>query len=436
MIGIQLIIIISIVSMFIAYLGDILGKRIGKKRISVFGLRPRMTAMLITIAVGAVISITTFLLLITFSSQMRQMLTKTEEIQKERDALQSEVQDLKGDVIQLSDNIITATSQHDKIKYQSDVYKNDLELLGNEIIGKTGELDELTVNQTQLETTINNLEDQLELSDEQYKSANKKLVDVKDQLNNTNEEIQFVRTEITYLESEKKTKENQIVELENSINKLLSDINRMHSEIKRMQTEDIAFFEGQRLYGFTISNELFLKQIMDVIEKSFRNFDEGEEYYNLGCKIKEPSSEDLYYDIIEKVKDSSSDESMILVFAGKNCFRGDEIPVNFHVYDQYVVFTSGSLIIEEKVEKKLNLFEARDLASKMIHDACSKALNRGLLHDAFGQVSKVSPQLLNEIAKNIVHHRRPMLVQLAATEDILRGVYLDGTNMEFKITDG
>ncbi len=434
MIGIQLIIIISVISMVIAYLGDILGKRIGKKRISIFGLRPRTTAMLVTIFIGAVISVVTFLLLITFSSQMRQMLLRTEQMQDkiqemklERNELQDEVGNLQNEVTQLGDHILTATSQRDEIKLQSDGYREDLGLLGDEIIDKQGQLDELVQNQIQLENTISELESDLT-------SSGVQLTKVRNELDNTTTEIEFIRTEITYLETEKQKKEKQITGLENRITDLNSEITGLHSAISRMQTEDIAFFEGQRLYGFTIKNDLLIKQITHAVEQSFRNFESGDDLYNLGCLIKEPSSEELY-SIIEKVNSSSADESIILVFSARNVFRGDKIQVNFHVYDQYVVFNSGSLIVEQSVERKLNLFEARDLAAKMIHDACSKALDRGLLQDPFGQVSNIAPQILNEIAKKIEKHRRPMNVKLIALKDIYRGVYLDESNLQFSITD-
>jgi uncharacterized protein (DUF3084 family) len=41
---------------FIAYIGDLLGRRLGKKRLSVFGLRPKHTAILLTIVTGVVIA--------------------------------------------------------------------------------------------------------------------------------------------------------------------------------------------------------------------------------------------------------------------------------------------------------------------------------------------------------------------------------------------
>jgi len=44
----------------VAYLGDIVGTRIGKRRISLFGLRPRHTSSVITVITGILIVAGTF----------------------------------------------------------------------------------------------------------------------------------------------------------------------------------------------------------------------------------------------------------------------------------------------------------------------------------------------------------------------------------------
>ena len=43
----------------IAFLGDRIGTRIGKKRLSILGMRPRKTAVLMTMVTGMVITLTT-----------------------------------------------------------------------------------------------------------------------------------------------------------------------------------------------------------------------------------------------------------------------------------------------------------------------------------------------------------------------------------------
>jgi hypothetical protein len=59
--GTALVILTSLIlGGFIAYTGDLLGRRLGKKRLSVFGLRPKHTAILLTIVTGVLISGLTF----------------------------------------------------------------------------------------------------------------------------------------------------------------------------------------------------------------------------------------------------------------------------------------------------------------------------------------------------------------------------------------
>ncbi|HUU53295.1 MAG TPA: DUF3084 domain-containing protein [Armatimonadota bacterium] len=57
--GILLIVALVLISGVIAYVGDIVGRRMGRKRLSLFGLRPRHTAIVISIAAGMLITIMT-----------------------------------------------------------------------------------------------------------------------------------------------------------------------------------------------------------------------------------------------------------------------------------------------------------------------------------------------------------------------------------------
>jgi len=45
---------------FVAYIGDLLGRRFGKKRLTLFGLRPKHTAIVLTVATGVLIAALTF----------------------------------------------------------------------------------------------------------------------------------------------------------------------------------------------------------------------------------------------------------------------------------------------------------------------------------------------------------------------------------------
>lgn len=83
MVGIRLIIIMSIVGGLIAYIADKMGSKIGKKRMSIFGLRPKHTSILLTVLSGIVISVLTIIVMSIASQSARTALFGMDKLQKE-----------------------------------------------------------------------------------------------------------------------------------------------------------------------------------------------------------------------------------------------------------------------------------------------------------------------------------------------------------------
>jgi len=89
--GILLLLIIALVSGSIAYLGNKLGRYVGKKKLSIFNLRPLHTSTLFTIATGALISLLTIGVASMLSENVRIALFGMEKLQRERIQLQDQV---------------------------------------------------------------------------------------------------------------------------------------------------------------------------------------------------------------------------------------------------------------------------------------------------------------------------------------------------------
>jgi uncharacterized protein (DUF3084 family) len=79
--GLVLIAAILVLGGVIATVGDRLGMKVGKARLSLFRLRPRQTATLITILTGVIISASTFGILFAIDDQLRTGVFELEEIQ-------------------------------------------------------------------------------------------------------------------------------------------------------------------------------------------------------------------------------------------------------------------------------------------------------------------------------------------------------------------
>ncbi|MBP5470522.1 MAG: DUF3084 domain-containing protein, partial [Candidatus Riflebacteria bacterium] len=84
------IIVSMVISGVIAYLGDKLGTLVGKKRLSLFGMRPKVTALFIAISTGILITLTTFGIGMMLSEDVRLALFSIDKLKKDIDTLQAE----------------------------------------------------------------------------------------------------------------------------------------------------------------------------------------------------------------------------------------------------------------------------------------------------------------------------------------------------------
>ena len=59
LVGLKILVIIAIMGGLIAYMGDKLGTKVGKRRMSLFGLRPKHTSIIVTIVTGLLVAAAT-----------------------------------------------------------------------------------------------------------------------------------------------------------------------------------------------------------------------------------------------------------------------------------------------------------------------------------------------------------------------------------------
>lgn len=91
------ILVLITVSGIIAYIGDSLGSYVGKKRLTIFGLRPKITAPIVAIATGIIITMLTLLSATIVSEDVKIALFHLDRIKKETQNLMNEVLALKSE---------------------------------------------------------------------------------------------------------------------------------------------------------------------------------------------------------------------------------------------------------------------------------------------------------------------------------------------------
>jgi uncharacterized protein (DUF3084 family) len=114
--GYVLILAVLILGGVIATLGDRIGTRVGKARLSLFNLRPKKTAVLVTILTGIVISASTLGLLLLASGQFRDMLLNFEVIQRRFNTAKRDLESTRADLEQRNSEKKTAETALGKVR--------------------------------------------------------------------------------------------------------------------------------------------------------------------------------------------------------------------------------------------------------------------------------------------------------------------------------
>ena len=70
-IGIAIVLVLISMGGLIAFLGDRIGSKVGKKRMTLFGLRPKYTSIIVIIISGALISLSTISVMVVVKENIR-----------------------------------------------------------------------------------------------------------------------------------------------------------------------------------------------------------------------------------------------------------------------------------------------------------------------------------------------------------------------------
>ena len=141
MYGIILVLTIALLGGVIALLGDRVGMKVGKKRLSIFGLRPKYTSMIITVVTGILIAGATLLLLTLVSNDVRTALFRMKFLQQELDVKAEKLNELEATTKSLQENKVALEVERERLLKEIQAYAGEASLLReNGNLGTTGRL--------------------------------------------------------------------------------------------------------------------------------------------------------------------------------------------------------------------------------------------------------------------------------------------------------
>jgi len=349
---------VIIISGLIAFVGDWVGLRVGKKRVTIFGLRPHSTAIFITIISGILIAVITVTILAISSNDVRTALFGMEELKEKLSYLSREVE----------------------------------------------------LRNMQLSTTKEDLEEkttQLQETEEKYQKISEEIKNKTSQL----EELLVIRESLI---KEKDKLDKEVEELNATIKALYSGITWVREgEVIFGSEEQIALtiIQGQRpieeikeeLFGFL--NEASNKVLAMGAKKDERT--------NQVFII----AQEEFEDITQKIYDSDK-EMIVRLLSSINVVKGEPIVTHFKILENKLLFKIDEEIISEEIESSEVYSEVEKKLLSLLRKVNIIAVKEGIIPDPktsfIGTVSAIN---LFDTVKTIIEAGTTMKVTVISIYD-------------------
>ena len=370
MYGITLILVLAVVGGVIAFIGDRLGTRIGKKKLSIFGLRPRHTAVIVTIFTGICITTVTFGIMAAVSENVRTALFGMDRL-----------------------NALIADT-----RAALDFTSGELERAKNEQEQASGELKKSEEEIARLEAE----QGELRAESDRLSAGNRALIMEKEGLISLNGRL---------------SGENET--LQTDIQTLGVRANELRENILNLREGNIVYQAGEIIASGTIpaglSHDEIERGMAGIAQLGTRNISTrlGENHTDQDIWIYGPE-----YDAAVHAIEQSSVDMIVRIVAAGNLVRGDEIRASIELYPNRVIYHDGELIIARVYAPEGLGNAAEQSVMAFLREVNAAASAKGILPDPIrGTVGVIEGAEFYGLVQELAAHTSPVVISAYADGD-------------------
>lgn len=392
MFGLALIAILGVMGGAIAYIGDKIGTKVGKKKLSLFGLRPKHTSIIVAVTTGILIAASTLTILTIASRDVRTALFGMEKLRAELTALAVEVNE-KNEQLEANQLLLQAKEQE---------YSN--------LVSRTAALtNKLADVRTQLTSVI-----------EQREQTTAALSRVQEDYDKAHSDLEKNRKDMAALEATKKDLDTRIAELSRVRDSLNSDVERLSEATARLSSGIKYLREGTVRYR---ANEVLATAIIDAPgdqtqTELLRILVETNR--KLLQRIGKPEAEVEMLRISQTDFDNASkalqtgDSSMVVrIVTHGNTVLDEPVIAHLELYPNKQIFAKGETIARTAIDVEQNGDNIEQVVLQFLQQVNSIAAAKGMLPDPLqGTVGSISGA---ELFNTVSHlKKKGGIVQLSA----------------------
>ena len=344
MFGLTLISVIVITGGLIAFLGDRIGTRVGKRRLSLWGLRPRYTSIIITILTGIFIAGSTLGVLTLVSYDARTALFGMEALKRQTRELQAEA----------DQRSVALTATRAELEKKTEEYARTQE----KISAISQEIQALQTSRQALQTSNRELQ------------ANRQALE---------EKISALNTEKTSLQQDL----DRLNELTANLRKGIATVREGTIALRAGEVLHVAVIQGG---GSRADIERRLADYMREANQRLRNrFQIQDENLDL-IFIPRPHAAE----VMAFLQDHP--ENMVLrLLSASNVVVGEPIIGQFEVFPNKQVYAAGATVLSDRITYSGNPQEAEQMLALFLRRVNEVAVQQGVIPDPLqGTVGVVS----------------------------------------------
>ncbi|MBL3539473.1 DUF3084 domain-containing protein [Aminivibrio sp.] len=360
----RLILTLIVLSGVLAYLGDVLGMRIGKKRISLFGLRPRDTSRLITAVTGMFISIAVLITMTVISENVRTALFSMKFIRGQLQSLTRELQESRSESQLMAINLLD--------------------------------------------------------SEKRLKEQEEKLLSVQNELATAQPLLEEIRQSLSTTQKERDQLEEEKKVLSASVEELRREAEELRKGLIQIRSGRIAVFAKE------ILGQMAVEPMSDrsEVEQIFQDLRRRAEYVIAARTGLSPSEIVLAVDIekeMEKIASCTEQQTrkFVRTVAEANAVFGEDIKITYEVSDSELVYRKGDVLYVRTVDPGA----VRENAEAELH-LILRMVNRKAVQDSIkpdpvtGKVGALDATAFFEAVETIRKAESKLTVEVTAAEDI------------------
>lgn len=385
MYGIVLITVLVITGGAIAFIGDRLGTKVGKKKLSIFGLRPRHTSIIVTIITGILITTLTFGIMAAVSKDVRTALFGMEK-------LNQRIKETQTNLTVVTDQLAAANIEQAKT---------------NEDLVKTkNEVSVLQTIQMELESRNTALED----NNRYLEAGNAQLVLHNDTLTEQNSILGEQNASLA--------KENNTLNEENNILAVRSAEFRQGLQFVRQG--DIIYRAGEIIASGVVAvsnnDKTINADLTSLVYLANRNITQrmGVKSPVEGVWISQKEFEEAF----NTIKNAKQNIVIRIVAAG-NIVYGEPVRANIQIYKNSLIYHENDYVFAEKFNLKgQSTDEAERTVVEFLKHVNVSAIQKGVLSDPIkGSVGVMTGSQFYDIINSLDPIRGDILLTAYAQSD-------------------